>query len=111
LASQHCSSLQHSQFKYSNLIAEAKQSATATQVTAQTFEFARLQFEDEDSVTWLIGGNARVRTESVRATYRRLGGRGTFPGSFSDLLNQIGSEGWNLTEKDGDVWIFSRPTS
>ncbi len=92
--------------------AEAQQAATGNRATAQTtqaVEFARLEFEDEDSVTWLIGGNDRVRTESVRATYRRLGGAGQ--GSFSDLLNQIGSDGWNLIQKDGNVWIFSRRAS
>ena len=92
--------------------AEARQSTTQSQSTSQNtqgIEFARLQFEEEDSVTWLIGGNDRVRTESVKATYRRLGGSGR--GSFADLLNQIGSDGWNLEQKDGNVWIFSRRAS
>ena len=83
------------------------QNAQAQEV--QTFEFARLVVsEDGEDVTWLIGGNVRNRTESVRAAYRRLGGTGQ--GSFADLLNQIGSGGWNMVEVDGSVWIFSRPS-
>ena len=91
------------------------QSTAQAQVAAKAaakvaaIEFARLDYQDEDNVTWLIGGNVRVRTESVKATYRRLGGKGQ--GSFSDLLNQIGSDGWNLLQKDGNVWIFSRRAS
>ncbi len=91
---------------------EARQSTAQQQTTSQNsqaIEFARLQIEEEDSVTWLIGGNDRVRTESVRATYRRMGGSGR--GSFADLLNQIGSDGWSLEQKDGNVWIFSRRAS
>ena len=39
----------------------------------QTFEFARLVVsENGEEVTWLIGGNVRNRTESVRAAYLSL---------------------------------------
>ena len=75
----------------------------------QSIEFARLVVsEDGENVTWLIGGNVRNRTEPVRAAYRRLGGTGQ--GTFADLLDQIGSGGWNLVELNGSTWIFSRPS-
>ena len=96
--------------------AQAKSPVQGTQIASQqnsqsqnvqAVEYARLVVdEDADSVTWLIGGNDRVRTESIRETYRRLGGSGR--GTFSDLLNQVGAGGWNLVQKDGQVWIFSR---
>jgi len=94
--------------------AQAKSPVQGTQVASQqqsqnvqAVEYARLQADpDSDAVTWLIGGNDRVRTETVKATYRRLGGNGR--GTFSDLLNQIGAGGWNLVQKDGNNWIFSR---
>jgi len=91
--------------------AEARQPTTRlqTQSTSPAVEFARLEIVEEDAVTWLIGGNDPVRTESVRETYRRLGGTGR--GSFSDLLNQIGSDGWNLIDREGNFWIFSRRAS
>jgi len=94
--------------------AEARSPIQVSQTQSQSsstrslgIEYAMLRIEDDgESVTWLIGGNDRVRTESVKETYRRLGGRGR--GSFSDLLNQIGTMGWSLVQKDGSTWIFSR---
>ena len=73
------------------------------------FEFARLEVQDNDSVTWFVGGTVNNRTESVIATYRRLGGSGR--GTFADLLDQIGSGGWNLVQVTGNTWIFSRQAS
>ena len=61
---------------------------------------------DGSSVSWRPGGNLPVRTESVRAAFQRFGGTG--PSEFTDLLNQIGSRGWQLVEKDGNLWIFSQ---
>lgn len=94
--------------------AQAKAPVQGTQIASaqrsqnvQAIEYARLEADlEEDAVTWLISGNAPVRTESVRATYRRLGGNGR--GTFADLLDQIGSGGWRLIQKDGQVWIFTR---
>ena len=61
-------------------------------IAVQQVEFARLQVEaDGDQVTWLIGGNGQVRTESLRQAYQRLGGRGR--ATFSNMLDQIGSLG------------------
>ena len=80
---------------------------TQAQAT-QAIEYAILEVQDDDNVTFRVGGIAesQLRTESVRTTYRRLGGQDR--GTFADLLNQIGSEGWNLIEKDGNLYIFSR---
>ena len=94
--------------------AQAKAPVQGTQIASaqqsrnvQAIEYARLEADlDADEVTWLIGGNAPVRTETVRATYRRLGGTGR--GTFADLLNQIGVGGWRLFQKDGRIWIFTR---
>ena len=74
--------------------------------TVQGIEYAILDFEDDSNVTWRLGGVVNVRTESIRTTYRRLGGQGR--GTFADLLDQIGSQGWNFQQKDGNLWIFSR---
>lgn len=82
---------------------EARQVA-AKKVAATQFAF--LEVDGENKVTWRTGGNQVVRTETIRATFQRLGGRG--PSEFIDLLNQIGSKGWNLVQKEGEVWIFSR---
>ena len=84
---------------------EAQQSSTRTRV-AQAVEYAMLEIEDESNVTFRVGGVINVRTESLTATYRRLGG--TDRGTFSDLLDQIGSAGWQLIQKEGNTWIFSR---
>ena len=86
---------------------EAQQSSQTQ--AAQAIEYATLEFEDEDTVTWRLGGVVNVRTESIRATYRRLGGQDR--GTLADLLDQIGSEGWNLVLIEGDSWIFSRNAS
>lgn len=86
--------------------------ATAQQTgnqSASGFEFARLQVEADDTVTWLVGGNLPVRTESLRAAFQRMGGRGK--STFANMLDQIGSEGWSLVQKDGSVWIFTRRAS
>lgn len=87
---------------------EAQQSSEVTQ-NVEAVEYAMLDVEGEDRVTWRIGGIVNERTESVRTAYRRLGGEGR--GTFPDLLNQIGSGGWNLIQKDGGRWIFSRRAS
>lgn len=86
-------------------VAQSSQQRSSQNV--QAIEYAMLDADLEDNaVTWRIGGNERVRTETVLATYRRLGGLGG--GSFPDLLDQIGAGGWRLIQKDGQTWIFSR---
>ena len=89
---------------------EAQQTTSRTQ-SGQAVEYAVLEVQDENNVTFRLGdvNPANVRTESVANTYRRLGGRNR--GTFPDLLNQIGSLRWNLIEKDGNNYIFSRPAT
>lgn len=93
---------------FSQVQVEAQQSSDATP-SVQAVEYAMLDVEGENSVTWRIGGVVNERTETVRATYLRLGGQGR--GTFSDLLDQIGAGGWNLIQEDGGRWIFSRAAS
>ena len=84
--------------------------ATAT-ANAVSVEYARLVIEDdEDNVTWLVGGNDRVRTESLSRTFRRLGGNASRI-DLANLLDQIGSQGWTLVQRVGNEWIFMRRAS
>ena len=83
--------------------------AAQQQNAVRQVEYARLQVEADEQVTWLVGGNVQVRTESLRQAYLRLGGRGR--ATFANLLNQIGSLGWSLVEVNGDTWIFTRRAS
>ncbi len=85
---------------------QAAPQAQQGQQTATGNEFGRLRVQDTDVVMWLIGGNQNPRTETVRGLYRRLGGRGN--GTFADLLDQIGSDRWDLVQVSGNDWIFSR---
>ena len=75
---------------------------------AAGFQYARLIVEDEgDTITWIEGStNQLVRQESLRETYRRMGG--TMKATFANLLDLIGSENWRLVQKDDTVWIFIR---
>lgn len=83
---------------------------TQQQTAVQQVEYARLQLEDDgDQVTWLVGGNGQVRTESLRQAYQRLGGRGR--STFANMLDQIGSLGWSLVEVNDNTWIFTRRAS
>ena len=91
--------------------AQETSSQQMQQSSISSVEYARLRVEsDGENVTWLISGTDRVRTESIRAAYRRLGGQDG-RGRFSDLLDQIGSEGWNLIQTSDNTWIFSRRAS
>ena len=84
----------------------------AAKVTRQADEveirYARLIVsDDETQTTFLVGGNNVVRLdETLRETYQRLGGRQR--ADLANLLDQIGSNGWRLIQKDGNTWIFSQ---
>jgi len=56
---------------FSQVQVEAQQSSDATP-SVQAVEYAMLDVEGENSVTWRIGGVVNERTETVRATYLRL---------------------------------------
>lgn len=85
---------------------EARQIRGAAQQQNSGRQFAILTIDSDKDVTWAVGGNNRVVTESVSKAHSRLGGSGA--DGFIDLLNVIGSNGWNLVQKDGNVWIFTR---
>jgi hypothetical protein len=86
------------------------QAGTSSQSSNLQFEYARLQLSDDgEKVTWLVAGNDRVRTESLKAAYQRLGGKGRT--TFANMLDQIGSQGWSLVQVEGGVWIFTRQAS
>lgn len=85
----------------------SKRSLSAELPIAGAVQYATLEVSDSgEEVTWRIGGNDRVRVETIRVAYRRLGGDGKE--TFANLLNQIGSAGWTLVQKDGNLWIFLR---
>lgn len=73
---------------------------------AAVVQYAILEVKGKDAVSWRVGGNEVVRTETIRRTIGRLGGTGNF--EFVDLLNQIGQNGWMLQQRDGNEWIFMR---
>ena len=84
--------------------------ATQQQNAVRQVEYARLVVEaGGEQVTWLVGGNDQVRTESLRQAYQRLGGRGR--STFANMLDQIGSLGWSLVEVNDGTWIFTRQAS
>ena len=84
--------------------------ATQQQNAVRQVEYARLVVEaGDEQVTWLVGGNDQVRTESLRQAYQRLGGRGR--STFANMLDQIGSLGWSLVEVNDGTWIFTRQAS
>ena len=83
---------------------------TQQQNAVRQVEYARLQVEaGGEQVTWQVGGNDQVRTESLRQAYQRLGGRGR--STFANMLDQIGSLGWSLVEVNDGTWIFTRSAS
>ena len=86
------------------------QATQSQRIAVRQVEYARLQVEpDGEQVTWLVGGNDQVRTESLRQAYQRLGGRGR--ATFANMLDQIGSLGWSLVEVNDSTWIFTRRVS
>lgn len=88
-----------------------QQANSSTSSSTDSFQYARLTVADKgEKVTWLTGGNDRVRTESLGRVFRRLGGNASRI-DLANLLDQIGSQGWQLVQRDGDTWIFMRRAS
>ena len=75
-------------------------------IASGTLEYARLIVAGNNQVTWITGGDANPRTETIRSLFGRLDGRGT--GTFGDLLDQLGANRWRLIQVNDTVWIFSR---
>jgi len=70
------------------------------------WEYAQLVVVSEDEYKWLIGGDAPVRVRSTRALLGDLGGNGR--PTLANLLNQIGSNRWEIVEMNETTWLFKR---
>ena len=82
------------------------QSARQQQTTGNTFEYAQLTRENGNYV-FDTGGNFVPPTRSSQALQRELGS--SAPGRFVNLLDAIGSQGWELVQGgSGSTWIFKR---
>jgi hypothetical protein len=71
-----------------------------------SWEYAQLVIIGEDDFQFLIGGDIPVRTRSTRALLGDLGGNGK--PTLANLLNQIGSKGWELVAINDTSWTFKR---
>ena len=71
-----------------------------------TWEYARL-VTDGEQATWHAGEtNAIPQTFPLNTIYKQLGGRSR--ANLTNLLNQIGEEGWELVATDESNWTFKR---
>lgn len=88
-----------------------QQTNSSSTQSSESFQYARLVISNkEGDVTWLVGGNDVVRTESLRRTFRRLGGNAARI-DLANLLDHVGSLGWELVQRDGSTYIFKRRAS
>ncbi len=73
---------------------------------AGSWEYGRLVVGDEN-YAWQ-GGESNVQPEVLNLDnlYRRIGGRSQ--ATFTNLLNQIGKDGWELVTIDDTVYTFKR---
>ena len=81
--------------------------SASTQSVQQTeWDYARL-ITDGESVSWHAGEmNVEPQIFTLETQYRRLGGRSR--PNVVNLLNQIGSDGWELIVTDEINWTFKR---
>ena len=70
-----------------------------------SISYAQLTIKGNE-VTWDPGGNEISRTDTLNVTYRRLGGNQR--ATLVNLLNVIGSDGWDLVQIENNVWTFKR---
>ena len=71
-----------------------------------TWEYARL-ITNGTEATWHAGEtNAVPQTFPLNTLYSRLGGRSR--PNLTNLLNQIGKDGWELVATDESNWTFKR---
>lgn len=88
--------------------AHSQQGALAQQQVGQRLgiqSYAQLTIKG-DSVTWDPGGNEIPRIETLPVTYRRLGGNQR--PTLVNLLNVIGSDGWELVLANDNIWTFKK---
>ena len=73
----------------------------------RTFEYAVLTISDAETFVFNEGeSNIAPRALELRILYSRLGG--TSRPTLSNLLNVIGSRGWELVSVDDQIWTFIR---
>lgn len=80
---------------------------TVQQNRSNKWEYAELNLEAENQVTWApSGSNVIPQVRTFRDLYGRMGGgqRAT----FVNLLGQIGADGWELVTTDQATWTFKR---
>ena len=88
---------------------------TSVPESAEKWEYARLFMVEDEKVTW-IAGNIYLGqgTTTIQNLIGLLGGQPVQP-TTANLLNLIGSQGWELAwfnENSSErVWLFKRRTS
>jgi len=73
---------------------------------SNTWQYAQLVIISEDEFQFLVGGNAPIRTRSTRALLGDLGS--SQKPTLANLLDQIGSKGWELVAMNDTSWTFKR---
>lgn len=71
-----------------------------------SFVYARLIQLGDQQFTWDAGGNNVPRTGSLRLIQRELGGNSR--DTLVNLLNAIGSNGWELVQIEEGNYLFKR---
>ena len=84
----------------------APQQGLQIQQRRSAIAYAQLTLQADNQVIWDEGGNGIPRVDTIDGTYRRLGGSQRI--SLVNLLNAIGSNGWELVEVNNNVWTFKR---
>lgn len=84
-------------------VQQARQNVTQ----ASGWEYAQLIVINDDEMTWLVGGDQPERVRPLRGLLGDLGGNGR--PTLANLLDQIGSRGWELTFVENSTWTFKRP--
>lgn len=86
---------------------ERQDDDTVEKIARTNWEYARLVI-NADVVLWHAGEtNVIPEPLNLDNQYRRLGGN--FRANLTNLLNLIGSDGWELVATDEMVWTFKRP--
>lgn len=78
------------------------------QMRQSSIQYAQLTISEGNYVFEVSGTNVRPRTFDLRGLYLNLGGR--FRPTFTNLLGEIGADGWELVEvsQERDVYTFMR---
>ena len=97
-------------YAYSNpsIASPSRPAATAIQQTqsSEVFAYSRLTVEDDDQFTFDEGGLQPPRTRSLTALMRFL--ESSERPTYINLLNAIGSRGWEMVETQNNTVTFKR---